>query len=218
MAQLQLLKSGKNFQVYTDGTQKLIKLGGRFSYPAFGKKKLNKGEDGKADRENWGGVIMLPKATHKEAYDELVAICEEIRSKSMNDKTNKPGVIIEPQNFCYKDGDTKEDEAMHGHWLVTFSDSNRQPVIRRKNGEVMMDVSEIDGLFYGGCWGNVLLRPWYFNGKAKGDSKTYPKRISSGFTGAQFVKDGEPFGAGRIDDTDAWGSVDDDGLDDDDGL
>ena len=70
-----------------------------------------------------------------------------------------------------------------------------------------------------------MLRPWYFNGKAKTSSKSFPKRICCGFTGAQFLKDDKPFGNGRIDDSDAWGDESgkggdgmDDGDDDGDGL
>lgn len=220
MAQLERIKSGKNWTLYTDGSQKLIKIMGRLSYPAFGEKKSNTDQTTGKTRENWGGVIMLPKATHKEAYEEFMKLVEEIKANAVNEKNGKKGVNIDPANLCVKDGDHKEDEAMHGHWLITFSDSIRQPVIRDTKGDIIMDVKVIDSLFYGGCWGNVLLRPWYFNGKAKNDANTYPKRISCGFTGAQFVKNDEPFGSGRIDDSNAWDSVDDgdDGLNDDDDM
>lgn len=215
MSALQLVRSGKFWAEYTDGKQKFMKLSGRFSFPAFGEKKKNTDDATGKTRENWGGVLMLPKATHAEAHSEFKKLIDNIKATTINPKTGKPGVFVEPGNMCLKDGDEKEDEAMHGHWLITFSDSMRQPTIRTRTGEVMMNPAEIDKLFYGGCWGNVLLRPWYFNGKAKNDPKDYPKRISCGFTGAQFVKDDEPFGAGRVDDNDAWGAVDDDGLEDD---
>ena len=87
-----------------------------------------------------------------------------------------------------------------------------------------MSPEEADESFYGGCWGNLLIRPWYFNGKAKGSTKTYPKRICCGYNGVQFLKDDTPFGSGRIDDTAAWGgegdddTSDNDGMDEDDGL
>lgn len=215
MSALQLVRSGKNWALYTDGKQAFMKLTGRLSYPAFGVKKKSEDRNTGKTRENWGGVLMLPKSTHKEAYDEFKKLIDKIKAETINVKTGKPGVIIEPGNTCLKDGDEKEDESGRGHWLISFSDTNRQPTIRTRAGEVMMDTAAIDKLFYGGCWGSVLLRPWYFNGSAKNDSNTYPKRIACGFTGAQFVKDDEPFGAGRVDDTDAWGAVDDDGLGED---
>lgn len=220
MAALQKIKSGKNYTVYTDGKDKFIKIGGRASYPAFGAKKRSEDKNTGKVRENWGGTLMLPKETHKEAYDEFMKIVEEIKANSVNPKTGKKGVMIDPANMCIKDGDNNEDENMHGHWLIAYSDSKRQPAIRDSKGELMLDTGAIDSKFYGGCWINVLLRPWYFDGKAKNDPNNYPKRISCGFTGAQFVKDDTPFGAGRIDDTDAWDAVEegDDGLGDDDDM
>jgi len=221
MAALQVLKIGKHFTIYTDGSQKLIKLYGRASYPAFGEKKRNEDAVTGKVSEKWGGVVMLPKSTHQEAYAAVKSMIDEIKANTLNDKTGKKGLVIAPENLFLRDGDEKEDEAMHGHWLVTFSDSQRQPACRKPNGELILDKGEIDQQFYGGCWINVLLRPWYFNGKAKNDPKSYPKRILAGFTGAQFIKDDTPFGSGRIDDSDAWGSVDeggDDGLGADDDL
>jgi hypothetical protein len=36
--------------------------------------------------------------------------------------------------------------------------------------------------------------------------KKYPKRLCAGFTGVAFMKDDKPFGQGRVDDTEAWGT------------
>lgn len=219
MAALQEVRKGKNFVIYTDGREKLIKLMNvRLSYPHFGAKRTERDEQTGKERSTWNGVAMLPKTTHADAKDAFDSITSEIKAAQTNEKTGKKGVMVPSEYMCIKDGDEKDDEAMHGHWLVTFSDSNRRPAIRDQRGELILDEAAIDDKFYGGCYGNVLVRPWYFNGKAKNDSKTYPKRICCGFVGAQFVKDGEPFGSGRIDDSDAWGAVegsDDDGMDDD---
>lgn len=222
MTRLSQVKEGKNFTLYTDGEKPhYIKIFGRFSYPAFGTKKRNEDKQTGKVRENWGGVLMLPKSTHSAAHAEFMQIIEAVKANATNPKTGKKGVIIDPANMCIKDGDNHEDESMHGHWLITFSDSQKQPAVRDSKGGLILDVGKIDAMFYGGCWGHVLLRPWYFNGSAKNDSNTYPKRISCGFTGVQFVKDDTPFGTGSIDDEDAWGSAGntsgDDGLGDGDG-
>lgn len=224
MASLEKVKSGKNFIIYKSGDQTLIKIENvRFSYPFFGKKREDEDEQGNK-KESWGGVAMLPKSTHVEAKDAFVQIMNDILANQPNDKGGK-GVKIEPQYKCIKNGDDKEDETMHGHWLISFSESKTRPAARDVNGGLIVDEVEIDSKFYGGCWGSVLLRPWYFNGKSKNSTKTYPKRICSGFTGVQFLKEDKPFGMGRIDDSEAWGSAgsDDssgsgDGMDDDDGL
>lgn len=214
MATLEKLKSGKNFIIYKSGDQKLIKIEGiRFSYPHFGVKRVDEGDDG-TKKESWGGVAMLPKSTHVEAKDAFVSLMNELMSANE--------VKIPPEYRCIKNGDDKDDELMHGHWLITFSDSKVRPAVRDVNAGLLTDPDGIDEKFYGGCWGSVLLRPWYFNGKAKNSSKSFPKRICCGFTGVQFLRDDKPFGSGRIDDTDAWGNESgaegsSSGFDDDDG-
>lgn len=211
MASLEKVKSGPNFIVYKSGDQKLIKIENiRFSYPHFGHKRVDEGDDG-SKKESWGGVAMLPKATHVAAKDAFVEI--------MNELMKANDAKIAPEYRCIKNGDDKEDELMAGHWLISFSDSKVRPAIRDQKAGLMTDADAIDEKFYGGCWGSILLRPWYFNGKAKTSSKSFPKRICCGFTGAQFLKDDKPFGNGRIDDSDAWGdesSKGGDGMDDSD--
>lgn len=220
MAALEVLKKGNNFTLYKNGDERLIKIDNvRFSYPHFGEMQEQEGESGKKEK-SWGGVAMLPKDTHKEAKDAFMEILNALLTKNE--------AKVEPQNRCIKNGDDKEDENMAGHWLITFKekDPSRRPGVRDKQGKQYTDsdgnisTEKIDEAFYGGCWGSVLLRPWYFNGKAKNATKTFPKRLCCGFTGVQKLKDDTPFGQGRIDDSDAWGVPSNDsggdGLDDDD--
>src|SRR5690606_35028412 len=105
-------------------------------------------------------------------------------------------------------------------WVVTARES-RQPSVRDRRGGLILDKSKIENMIYGGCYANILIRPWYQDGQKVG--KGYGKRINAGIVGVQFVRDGEPFGEGRIDDTDAWEDVSgqagsDDAWDDDDDL
>lgn len=210
MASLEKIKSGKNFIVYKSGDQTLIKIENvRFSYPFFGNAREEEGEDG-TKRKTWNGVAMLSKATHLEAKNAFMEIVGAL--EKANDGK------VPPEYKCIKNGDDKEDENMHGHWLISFSEGavspagrpKQRPAARNVNNEVITDADDVDEKFYGGCWGHVLLRPWYFNGTAKGKAKKYPKRICAGYTGVQFIKDDKPFGGGRVDDTDAWGSEGDD--------
>lgn len=229
MASLEKLKSGPNFIVYQSGEQKLIKIENiRFSYPHFGHKHVDEGDDGNT-KESWGGVAMLPKATHVAAKDAFMELVNELQT------ANK--VKIPPEYRCIKNGDEKGKDEYEGHWLINFSDKKRRPAVRDEHGRLMIDperahdheyiagaIEAIDEKFFGGVWISVLLRPWYFNGRAKNSAKTYPKRLCSGFTGVKFTKNDKPFGGGRIDDSDAWGAPsggDDDGMSggsDDDGL
>lgn len=216
MATMEKLKSGKNFIIYGDGDRKLIKIEDiRFSYPHFGHVKENEDDNGNV-KKSWGGVAMLPKKTHVEAKEAFIGLLNELQD------ANK--VKVPPEYRCIKNGDDKDDEVMHGHWLITFNEAGRhRPPARTVRAEVISDPDEIDEVFFGGCWGSVLLRPWFFNGKAKNSTKTYPKRLICGYNGVQFLRKDKPFGTGVIDDTDMWGSVDSGGSDDgddtsDDGL
>ena len=212
MANLEIVKRGPNFIVYKNGDQHLIKIENvRFSYPHFGEAKEDESDDGRV-KKAWQGVAMLPKSTHVAAKDAFVEL--------MNKLMTANEVKIPPEYRCIKNGDDKDDELMHGHWLISFSESGKnRPSARNQKGEVIEGAEAIDEKFYGGCWGSILLRPWYFNGKAKISTKTYPKRICCGYNGVQFLKDDTPFGNGRIDDTEVWGneSKGGDGMDEDDG-
>ena len=208
------VEEGKNYAIYREGDQELIMLKNiRLSFPHFGTKSQSDNDDGTTS-ESWNGVAMLPKKTHDAAKIAFVKVMNKVIEGKKDDKGNP--VKVESANKCIKNGDEKEQAEYADHWIISFSDSNRRPAIRDKAGNIIFEVEKIDNAFYGGCWANVMLRPWYFNGKSKRKpDKTYPKRICCGFTGAQFVRDDTPFGAGRIDDSNAWGAVEDDG---DDGL
>lgn len=223
MSALQVVKKGKNFVIYTDGKQEYIKLERvRVSFPHFGAKQVQKDEETGRERASWGGTAMLPKKTHEAARDALNDMIQKLIAANE--------VKVPSEYRCLKDGDDSSREEYEGHWVVSFSDSNRRPSVRDEFGKLMIDpermhdpdyvnraIGAIDDKFYGGCWINVMIRPWFFNGKAKDSSKTFPKRICAGFVGVQFVEDGEAFGSGRIDDGDAWDSVASDD-DDDDGM
>lgn len=208
MSQLTLIKEGKNFKVYKDAKgQKYIKLERiRASYPAFGHAQENEDDEGKKAL-SWGGKGLMPKATHTEAKNALKELIQELIAE------NK--VSIPSERWCLRDGDGEgRPEEEKGNFVVSFSNKKNRPTVRDQRAEVMDDLDKIDDKFYGGCWISVLIRPWYFDGKAKGSSKTHPKRISSGIQSVQFIKDDTPFGSGRVDDSDQWDAVDDE----DDGL
>lgn len=214
MSALTLVKKVKNAILYKDANdQYLIRLDGvRLSYPFVGTPSEEENDDGVKSKK-WRVVAMLPKDTHEEAK----ALVEQVIRKLIKDNEAKvPG-----DKWFLTDGDEKEDEHAEGHWLVSASDGKIRPTARDQRGHVMDDIDAIDDKFYGGAWAHVLIRPWFFSGKTKKSTKTYPKRVSAGLNGIVFFKDDKPFGSGRIDDSDAWGGLpeggDDDFNDDEDG-
>lgn len=229
MAALTLLKTGKNCKMFDDGAgNKLIMIEKcRISYPAIGNMREDENDDG-STKKSYKATPMLSKAEHVDAKNMFVEIMNELMT------ANK--VKIPPEYRCIKNGDDSEKEEYQGHWTINASE-NRRPTARDAAGKLYFDpksvgsgsdaqaiFDQIDEVFYGGVWANILLRPWYFGGVVKGKTKTYPKRICCGLTGIQFYKDDKPFGNGRIDDSNVWGdSSDDDGGssaadDDDDNL
>lgn len=207
MAELTKVKSGKNFSVWTDGKSKLIKIERvRCSFPALGHMKEGENDDG-SKTLSYQITPMLSKATHVEAKDAFVELMNELMKANDINK-------MEPQYKAMKNGDDKDRKEYEGHWIIACSDKNRRPRVLDVKGDPMIDADAIDEKFYGGCWVSVMLRPWFFNGKAKGSSKTFPKRICCGMQTVQFIKDDKPFGEGRVDDSNAWGDASDEAGDD----
>ena len=206
MAELTLIKSVKNAQLFEDKNgNKLIRIDKiRFGYPNFGTPREEEAEDGTKSKA-WSGVGMLPKATHLEA----MKLCKEVIEELMAANKAK----VPKDKWFISDGDEKEAETDHGHWLIAVREAKTRPKARNNRGEVMDDIADIDKVFYGGMWGHMLIRPWFFGGTAKGKTKTFPKRVSCGINAIVFYKDDKPFGMGKVDDTDAWSNLPDDGED-----
>lgn len=219
MAALKLIKQVKNAALYEDVTSKVRCIyyeNVRASYPFVGTPGRDENDDGEA-KDSYRIVGMLPKATHKEAYELTQELIKELLTQ--ND------VKVPSAMWFLQDGDGEKYEeakydSFHGHWLVSAKDGQRRPTARDRKGQVMDDIKKIDETFYGGVWVNFMIRPWYFNGKTKNSAKTYPKRILAGFQSIQHNHDDKPFGNGRIDDSDVYGAVEGagDGMDDDDAL
>jgi len=212
MAQLSVVRNFKNGAVMKDEQGEIfIRIDNvRLSYPFVGTPSEDENENGEK-RRNWRLVAMLDKTVHDAAYQECVKQIERIL------KDNE--ARVPKDKWFVKDGDDSEDTDMHDHWLVSAADSKNRPKVRDRKGQVMDDINKIDDTFYGGCWGHILIRPWFFNGKARNSTKNFPKRVSANLVGVMFAKDDTPFGSGRVDESDAWGGLasgnDDDG---DDGL
>lgn len=212
MAERTILTKVTNAVLYSDGAIRIDN--GRCSYPHIGTPMKNERDNGNSAL-TFGVDLMLPKATHTAAKD-LVKQCIE---KLLREKDDKVG-----QSFWFlKDGDKLADDAaengkdreiLRGHWIIRAADT-RRPSARNRKGDVLTP-EQADNEFYGGMWGNILIRPWHFNGKGK-DGKTYPKRVGANFLAIQKIRDDKAFGEGRISDEGVFESVEDgdDGFEDD---
>lgn len=208
MAERKVVKKVKNGVLYSDGCIRVDM--GRCSYPHIGTPVENERDNG-TKVKSFGTDLLCPKKSHTEIAELIEAEIEKLL-KGADAKVVR-------KNWFLKDGDELADEAeqngedreiLRGHWVIRTSDT-RRPNARDKDAHTLTP-EEADDQFYGGMWANILIRPWYFNGKGK-DGKTYPKRVSANFFSIQKVRDDEAFGNGRVDDDGVFDSVDDDGDD-----
>lgn len=150
-------------------------------------------------------------------------------------KAAKVAAIAAGDDYEEYDPDLDESVKDHrGNFVLKASERNRPALYNRRGTLIVvkglskgrtdvveMTESQIDDMFFGGCWVNVLVKIWYFAGKGK-DGKAYPKRMLANLVGVQFVKDDAPFGNGRVssegmfealegDDAGGFDSADEDG-------
>lgn len=187
------VKKVKNAILYDDGV--ILVSNVRFSYPHL--KRPYKGDNDQGEAK-YGVVGLLGKKTHKEAKALIEAEIEKVL------KANKLRTIAPDKKFL-RDGDESDKEESHGNWTVSAREK-RRPILRDADKEpVEPDQDDFDEIFYGGMFGSILIEPWYQNNK-------FGKRVNASLRAARKLKDGEPFGEGRITEEEV-----DEAFEDDDG-
>lgn len=174
----------------TTQSQTKIKLTNvRLSFPSLFKRSQFDGNEGKFE-----ATFLLDKSdtktynTIKKRIDQLLA---ENKVKVPEDKR------------CIKDGDDTDYDGYANHWSIKAGSNRRPTVINRDK----TPLSDDDNVIYAGCYVNAIIDFWVQNNK-------YGKRVNANLYGVQFVKDGEPFGAGDVDVTDDFDEVDVDDVED----
>lgn len=184
MAERTVVQKVSNATLYSDGCIRIDNV--RLSYPHLDKPWAQDG-----GKPKYSGGFLLPKDSHQAAKDLCVKVIEDICKKE------ELGKLGSDRKFIRNGDDTGKDEN-EGMYVVNAREDNR-PACRNQKGGVMTE-TEVKDKFYGGCWVNVLIRPWAQN------SKDYGKRVNAGLVAVQFVRDGEAFGEGRVDDDGVWES------------
>lgn len=174
---------------YDDGT--ILVRHVRLSYPNIIKPFEGENDDGKKQLR-YSVVGLLPKDTHKAAALRISAHIKQMIAEAKVDGIGKDKRFL-------RDGDDSGKADYEGHYTVAAGETRRPEMRGPRKGEVWTDADEAK--LYGGCYGNILIRPWLQQ------HKKYGKRVNAGLVAAQFVRDGEPFGEGKrvsreaIDDT-----------------
>ena len=183
--------------LYSDNTV-LIKMV-RASYPFVLKKSESTNDEGVVT-SSYQITGLMPKETHEDAYKLLRKAITKLL------KEENKGVGVPANKRFLRDGDPADEDdpgkpENRGMWVVACREGGKRPQVlsnrkdpktgkaRRLDPNVQEDVDMI----YGGCWVNILVRPWFQNNK-------YGKRVNAGVVAVQFRKDDEPFGSGRISD------------------
>jgi hypothetical protein len=201
MAERTIVKKVDNAVWYSDGTLHLKMV--RLSYPhVFHMNEMRDPKTGQVNK-SYSVAALLPKETH----DAAVKLCKQFIKKVLEE--NNRGENIPADRKFLRDGDPKDEDDVGksenaGCFVVTARESKKRPITLSnkkdpatgKAKRLVPDVPEDEDMIYGGCWGDVLIRPWWQSHQA------YGKRVNANLVAVQFRKHDEPFGTGRIKDTD----------------
>jgi hypothetical protein len=179
-----VLKKVKNGVLYSDGTIRVERV--RLSYPHVGKAHamIDK-KTGVLGKALFSLTALLHKTEHKEVCGLITENNKRLMAENQVEKVKADAKFIRDG-----DGELVDSEEAKGHWTVSCRES-RKPLVMNKAGE-FIEADAADQMFYGGCWGHVIIRPWYQ------ESADYGKRLNCGFVSVRFWKDDDSFGEGRI--------------------
>ena len=179
-----------------DGTIRIDDV--RLSYPHLFTPYAGKSDDGKDKKPKFSGRFLMPDDTHAAEQAALTAHLVKLQKEWFKQK-------LPSGNLFFRDGDETGKEEFEDMWYVQASESLRPQVLGAKKEALQ----ESDDVVYGGCYVNVLIKPW------KQDN-SFGKKINANLIGVQFKRDGERFGAERPNASEAFDSEggDTDGFDD----
>lgn len=158
----------------------------RLSFPSLFKKSVFNGVEGKYE-----ATLLFPKSDTK-TYDAIMEAVEAIKKENKNAK-------VGDDKLCIKDGDNIEYDGYEGMWAVKAGNNTRPLVINRDRSPLAED----DNIVYAGCYVNASIDLWFQNNQ-------FGKRVNANLLGIQFVKDGEPFGDGKVASLDDFDEIDED--------
>lgn len=204
---------GQNFVVYAEG---YIRIDGvRLSFPHIAHPQIRESDETDAqgnpvELSDYNLVAILSKDTHAAARKALV----DMNNKLLKEKADNQGKVpaVSQERRYLKDGDAVDEGGNRLHrpeyenaWFINAA-NQRRPTARDGRGGKIEDLSVIEETFPSGIIANILVRPWFFDGKSKRNpKKTFPTRLSCGLEAVQFAKDdGVRFGAERPNDDDVW--------------
>jgi hypothetical protein len=186
----------------------------RLSYPHLFEPQERLSDDGET-RLVYSAAFLIPK--EGDEFKNALAVRKAMKALMVEkygpDETKHPRIPAERK--CLRDGDEKDGEEYHGHWYVNANSSTKRPPTiitnrKGKDGKWIEAEPGGKGAPYGGCYVNAIITIWLQ------DHKKYGKRLNASIESVQFRRDGEPFGAGRVDPNSRFSDDDVDVIEDDD--
>jgi hypothetical protein len=185
-----LVETVKNFagteiaRRYSDGTILIKDV--RWSYPHVLIPKEGTSDNGQPTAPSFSIKGLMPKVSHGAARKMIQAEIQKLLAE------NKLTMIAADRQFL-RNGDLAGKEEEKGMFTVSCRERAEKPPRVRGPDRAVWTASTHAQRVYGGCWGNILFRPWF-------QSNKYGKRVNANLIAVQFLRDGEPFGEGRISD------------------
>lgn len=171
----------------------------RLSFPALAKARAFKSEED--DRESepyYSATFLLDKMKNKSQIKQIEDAVQELLEEHFAGK-KIPGAVKRP----LRDGSEKDHIDGYGDTVKFISaSSKKRPVIVDK-GVNAVEGSEIEEMFYAGCFVNASIRLWVQDNK-------WGKRVNAQVRAVQFSKDGEAFGDTAVNPEEEFESLEDD--------
>ena len=154
----------------------------RLSFPKLFRAEAVKGDPDA--RPRYGCALLVPKddeATMAKLNKEIQRLAKE----------KMKGVQPKRKDISIKDGDDEDgDDFSKGCWIISANrqESQGRPVVIDRDRSPL---AESDGKPYAGCYVNAVVGLYV--------PRNWPTKVCASLEVVQFAKDGEPFGAGRVD-------------------
>ena len=172
MSDRTLVEQVENARLYSDGSVLVENV--RLSYPhalvpqSGGVDKVT----GKAIPPSYSATGLLDKKTHGQAMRLLKRLIDEILAEKK--------VSVKADFKFLRDGNASGKDDYLNQWTVSAREKEtRPPSVRDVDGRTKLGKSDAEKL-YGGCWGNILLKPWFQN-------NSLGKRVNANLIAIQII-------------------------------
>lgn len=184
-------------KINEDGTIQIRDV--RLSYPHIFSPYQKEEDAAQGKKPKYSCKVIMPEATHKAEIDALRKHLVSLQKEWFKER-------LPAANLFCKDGNDMALPEYENAWIVSASESIAPQVV----GKRREPLKESDDIVYGGCYVNILIRPWK-------QANKYGKKINANLIGIQFVREGERFGQARPDINEHFDAEDgaDSGFDDD---